>query len=266
MEIFGTADQQAMLRRGRAAYALLKADPGLTYYGRMVGIARPEDGDLERFRALAQLVGATHYSAVPTDEAAPLAAEIEAQGLAVVRYIRWTGQADALAAARAVLADERLPRDLRVVRIDGAASAAAVQALADVALASAVLPIVGEVLRGISKPGLGLVALDAAGQGVACAAAASAYHPDHPTLGDQCWWGMLATRTDRRGAGIARILGAMAIVDMHDRFGFSRILTGVQAGNRASEAVCAGMGLRPEPAEVLNAIDPTVLSGGRMTS
>lgn len=48
------------------------------------------------------------------------------------------------------------------------------------------------------------------------AASVAQFHPDS-AQGKSVWWGMLATRPDRRGAGLSLWLGAQAIVDISDR-------------------------------------------------
>jgi hypothetical protein len=76
---------------------------------------------------------------------------------------------------------------------------------------------------------------------------------------------MLATDPDRRGQKLALILGAMAMRIMHDRFGFGSFMTGVQAGNAASEAVCHAAGLAARGRVILTLVDPGALPGGKMT-
>ncbi|WP_417727085.1 hypothetical protein [Roseovarius sp.] len=151
------------------------------------------------------------------------------------------------------------------MRLGPDAPAGTMAQLAGVALSCGVLPPSGAVLRGIRKPGLGLVALDQSGKGVACAGAASYLHPDHPLGRRQCWWGMLATLPERRGERLALILGAMALIEMQDRYGFDEVFTGVTPGNAASEAVCARLDLRAETTSVLAFSDPRQLPGGRLT-
>ena len=90
-------------------------------------------------------------------------------------------------------------------------------------------------------------------------------HPDQTLGRAQCWWGMLATHPDRRGERLAVILGAMALIRMQDRYGFTQVFTGVEPGNAASEAVCRRMGLAPADTSVLSVADAALLPGGRMT-
>jgi RimJ/RimL family protein N-acetyltransferase len=157
-----------------------------------------------------------------------------------------------------------LPDDFTVVRIEPGTSAEKLALLAELALACGVLPPAGAALRGIGKPGLALLAVDADGRAVACAAAAAYLHTDHP-LGYQCWWGMLATAPERRGQRLALSLGAVAMLEARERLGFDEVFTGVEPGNAASEAVCARLGLRPEDRSVLGVADPNLVPGGRMT-
>jgi hypothetical protein len=139
------------------------------------------------------------------------------------------------------------------------------QALADVSLGAGVLPVSGCILRGQRRPAVSVVALDAAGDGVSCAAASSFAHPDDPEFGRTAWWGMLATRPDRKGERLALILGAIAMREMHRRHGIGTFFTGIQAGNMASEAVCRRSGLAPAGRSILTPVDPTVIVGGKLT-
>lgn len=263
---FGSDHQQALLRRGRALYALTRDDPRFGYYGRLVSLTTPDDGDLDLLCHLIALQGAASYTAVPNADVPALTRRIEARGLAVNLYRRWTGGETALAAAAGIARGIPLPADLTLHRIDADAPPQHLAQLADVALTCSVLPPAGGVLRGQIKPGAGLVAVDADNRAVCCAGAAALNHRDHPTLGAETWWGMLATHPDRRGQKLALSLGAYVMRDMHHRFGRTRFMTGIQPGNTASEAVCARMGLAPDGSSILNVVDPTALPGGKMTS
>jgi len=265
-EAFGTPDQKALLRRGRAMFELLKDDPRYTYYGRTVGIALPTDANIAMLRALASLQGAGHYAAVPLDQAPALAATLAGLGLSVSTYHSWTGQQSALDAAARVLAQYSLPADLRVITITESSPHEDLQKLAQIAALTSVLPPIGAILRGQLRPGVGLVAVDAQGMPVSCAAGAQVYHPDHPSLGSQAWWGMLSTHPDRRGQRIALILGAMAMQAQHSRFGHSDFMTGIQPGNTPSEALCAKLGLAPNGMTTVTVVDPVALPSGKLTS
>lgn len=176
------------------------------------------------------------------------------------------GATDSLAIARDIVATRALPDGLTLEWLAADTRAATRQSLARCALDCGVLPPVLTVLSGKTQPGVCAMACDAEGDVVACAAAAAFLHPDHPLGGVECWWGMLATRADHRGRSLALILGAQAMCRMHDNFGFTRFFTGVEPGNRPSEAVCARMGLARDGMSILALTDPGLLHGGRMTN
>ncbi|MGX0876978.1 hypothetical protein ACSSV4_001662 [Roseovarius sp. MBR-154] len=264
-EVFGTEAQRALLTRGAYAYALLRDNPRFSYYGRTVGIATPESGDISLLSALTRLQGSSAYGRVPNVDLPRHVETAREQGLAITVYTRWEGGVAARDTARAILRDHPLPNDLTTEWIDADAPSERLAVLAEVALACGVLPPAGAVLRGQARPGLGLIARDREGRAVACAGAAAYVHPDQTLGRAQCWWGMLATHPGRRGERLALILGAMALIRMQDRYGFTQVFTGVEPGNAASEAVCRRMGLAPADTSVLSVADAALLPGGRMT-
>ncbi|SHL62801.1 Acetyltransferase (GNAT) family protein [Roseovarius marisflavi] len=264
-DYFGTEAQISVLRRGRALFDLTDTDLRMTYYGRSVGLADTDAQAMDRLAALIALQGNSALGAVEDGDIGHWQAEAQRRNLTITHYARWLGTQKATQTARTLLDLHPLPQDLTVIRVDRDAPAEAMAQLADVSLACGVLPPSGAVLRGVRKPGIGLVALDQTGKGVACAGAASYWHPDHPKGQRQCWWGMLATLPERRGQRLALILGAMAVIEMQERYGFTEVFTGVTPGNAASEAVCARLGLRAEGTNVLAFTDPHQLPGGRMT-
>lgn len=264
-EVFGSPEQQALLRRGRAMFEVVRDDPRYTYYGRTVGVASPESGSVETLAALARLQGNSNVAILPDADLPRWRAEAQALGLVPVHYARWSGGDDAMRAAGERVAAVALPDDLTVERVAPDSPPETLARLADLCLACGVLPPAGAALRGSARPGLALVAVDGEGVAVSCAAAAAYLHADHPLGRRQIWWGMLATRPERRGQGLALTLGAMAMLEARERFGFAEVFTGVEPGNAASEGVCARLGLAREPFSVLGAADPSLLPGGRMT-
>ena len=70
---------------------------------------------------------------------------------------------------------------------------------------------------------------------------------------------MLATREDKRGQGVALLLGAHAIVALHEQHGFSEFFTGIKQGNIASERFCTKLGFVKTDTSVVFAIDTSVL-------
>jgi len=259
---FGSEAQRDLLTRGRALFDLLRDDPRFTYYGRGVGLVSPEDGDFDLLLALTRLQAFSHYGIVSDARLSEHTEAAHEAGLSVTLYPRWEGGDAVLRAAREILQDHSCPGDITVVRITPETPDVTLAQLAEVALGSGVLPPAGAVLRGQTRPGLGLVALDGAGKPVACAGAAAYLHPSRD---GHAWWGMLATDPARRGEKLALILGAMAIEAMHEGYGFRSFFTGVEAGNTASEGLCARIGLAPGGTSTLSVADPSMLPGGRMT-
>ncbi len=76
---------------------------------------------------------------------------------------------------------------------------------------------------------------------------------------------MLATDPNRRGQGIALLLGAMALQAIQQKYGYSACFTGIREGNTPSEALCSKLALSPSPNIDLIAIYPPAFSGGQMT-
>ena len=220
---------------------------------------------MDRLAALVELQGSSFFARIDDGAFDRWRTGARRRGLSTTHYARWLGADAAARSARALLKDHPLPPDLEIRRIGPDTPDEALAQLADVALSCGVLPPSGAVLRGRCKPGLGLVAVDRAGRGVACAGAASFWHPDHPDGRRQCWWGMLATLPERRGQRLALVLGALALIEMRERFVFSEVFTGIEPGNAPSEAACARLGLRPEGKSVLSVADPGRVPGGRMT-
>jgi len=245
--------------------ALTERDPRFTYYGRTVGGTSPDEVPLDAVVALAQLQGNSNLSFVRDAEVADLRAACEGRGLTTTHYVKWEGGDAALAAAGQVIAAQALPGDLTLAWLDADLPESLRAGFAATALLCGVLPPAFDVLTGARQPGVACLAHDGTGRVVACAGAARYLHPDHPDGRRQCWWGMLATHPDRRGQRLSLLLGALALREMHRRHGFVEVMTGVEPGNAASEAVCRRMGLAPRGLSILGMAYPTLLPGGRMT-
>jgi hypothetical protein len=264
-EFFGNDDQRALLRRGRGMAALLGQDRRYSYYGRTVGLPEPEDGDIDHLAALAIVQGSATYLAVPVTKAEAIKTSILARGLVPMHYDKWQGSGSAIAAARQVAATVSLPEDVTMLRLDASTADGQLASLAEMALGCGVLPPCGEVLRGLLRPAVCLVAVDRALRVVSCAASSAFAHENHRTYGRQAWWGMLATDPARRGQRLSVVLGAHAVLEMEARFGFGDFMTGVEPGNAPSEAICARMGLSKGDFVIIGCTDPRALASGRMT-
>ena len=264
-EFFGSDDQRALLRRGRGLAAVLGPDRRYSYYGRTVGLPGPEDGDIDHLAALAIVQGSATYLAVPLNQVVAIKASIVARGLVPMVYDRWEGSGLAIAAARRVVATYSLPDDVTMQRLDASTTDGHLASLAEMALGCGVLPPCGEVLRGLLRPAVCLVAIDRSSKVVSYAASAAYAHKDYPKQGRQAWWGMLATDPARRGQKLSLVLGAHALLEMESCFGFCHFMTGVEPGNAPSEAICARMGLSKVQYAVIGCTDPRALASGRMT-
>jgi hypothetical protein len=264
-EVFGSPEQQAVLARGLALHDLLADHPAMTYYGRGVGVLWGEPGAVDLMARLATVQGVSNCSFIPDEQAPALRSDLEDHGYSITHYACWEGGEGALSAAERILAEHDPAEDIVIHVIDAHSPASHLQALAEVSLGAGVLPVAGCVLRGQRRPAVSVVALDAEGRGVSCAAAATYAHPDHPEFGKVAWWGMLATRPDRKGERLALILGAIALREMRRRHGIERFFTGVTAGNAASEAVCRRSGFAPRGRSIISPVDPRVVSGGKLT-
>ena len=266
IEVFGTPGQQMMQRKGEALYSLLCDDPRFCSHGRGVQISDYTDQEetLDQILALANILGASGCEKVPNDKAAELIATVEGLGYITDTYSKYTGSAETIAIARQTLSDRALPEDLTLRTIDTDAPCEWVAGLAEVALEQGVLPSSGPVLRGISRPGFGMVAMDETGRPVATACAAMSRHKDHPDSG-MAQWGQLATRDDRKGQGIARMMAAHSIVHAADTLGTEVFSTGIRDGNAPSENLCRSLGLRPSDYTIVIVIDPNGFDLDRAT-
>jgi GNAT superfamily N-acetyltransferase len=263
-EAFGSPEQKRMQILGEHLARLLSRDPCFCSHGRGVAVADhgPEAADL--VESLARLIGASSCELVPKTISRDFRDELERRGLRTDVIGHFIGGSEAIDMARAALERRPLPEDLTVEVIDVNSSVRLVQAFAEVSMAHGVLPPIGPVMRGISRPGFGMVAFDANGRPVATAGAVRSRHPDHP-MADMVQWGQLATAPDRQGQGIARAIGAMAILEAAERLGARRFRTGIDPSNTASARLCTSLGVRDSDYVIIAAMDPVGFSDQRVT-
>ncbi|MEM6887473.1 MAG: GNAT family N-acetyltransferase [Pseudomonadota bacterium] len=262
---FGAPAQQALLRRGAALHEITRDLPEYTYYGRTVGLVSPAHAPVGRLIALTRLQGNSNYAIVSPEDIASLQDALTDHDLAPILYARWGGRAAALDRARTVAEQFELPKEYTRVLLTPQTPDAERASLAETALGCGVLPPSLAPLSGETQPGVCQMLLDGQGTVVACAAASgflSSMHPDHLKT---CWWGMLAVDPAHRGKGLSLWLGALALLDMNSRYGFSDFFTGVEPGNLASEAVCTKAGFAREDDFIVGVADPGLVPGGRMT-
>jgi hypothetical protein len=198
---------------------------------------RPGSRYCPNFFALAKLQGAAVCYFYPASAANELFAELRSHGMSTDRREQFWGGHRALTDSLRVQAECALPKDLVVSVIDSDTPRSMVSAVAELCQSCDVMPVPGSVMRGQAKKGIFLVAVDQDGRPVATAPSYVLHHPSSPHATD-VFWGMLATREDRRGERIALLLGAQAIVHMWKHHGARGFMTGVRADNSSSQAFC----------------------------
>lgn len=263
-EYFGSEAQQGLQWRAEKLWSLVSQDPRFSCHGRAVALAEYTKDNLPTQLALAQLQGVCPIEGVDSASAITRKASLEAEGLVVDEYVSWIGDQKAFDAAQSVLADRALPDDLTAVEIGPSTPPEELQKLDALTQKCDVLLPMGSFLRGQHKPSVFLYAKDSDGRVVGASAAVAQFHADHPKS-NKVWWGMLATDESRRGEGIALLLGALALREINEKFGYTKCFTGIRKGNKPSEALCAKLHLTPSSNVDLIAIYPPAFSGGQLT-
>ncbi len=259
-EFFGDPERVALSRRSLNLWTLLNDNPRYAYYGRLVSLSDPAADTADILAALARLQGAAVSYFYPASEAATLYVELETRGLATDRHEHYLGGEEALAASRKVLATYALPGDLTVSIVAGDTPRGLVRAIAELSQSCDVMPVPGAIMRGQLRQGICLVAVDGNGLPVATASSYVLHHQASPRA-SIVFWGMLATRADRRGEKIGLVLGAQAIVHMWEHHGARGFMTGVRADNASSQALCAKLGVGPTDWIYAQCIDRSVFGG-----
>jgi RimJ/RimL family protein N-acetyltransferase len=264
IEVFGSPDQNRMQIKGEHLARLLSNDPRYCSHGRGVQIIDYDPQAADLVESLARLIGASACEMVPKDRCENFQKELEDRGLRTDVIGHFIGDINAIEMARAALVTRPLPEDLSVRMIDARSPSELVQAFAEVSMLNGVLPPIGSVMRGISRPGFGMVAMDGNGRPVATAGAVESRHPDHP-MADMVQWGQLATVPDRQGQGIARALGALAILEAASRLGARHFRTGINPSNIASARLCASLGVCDSDYVIVAAMNPDAFTDERIT-
>jgi len=241
-EVFGTPQQRALVRRSEDLWRLVRGNPRLAYYGNAVSLSDPAEDTAEVIARLARIQGLGMCFYCPKSSATEMLAGLEAQGFRTAQSQYHRGAEGAYDASKGLLARRDVPQDLSVIRLDVATPKETVAATAELCVSCGVTPMPGEIMRGTVLKGATLVALDAQKAPVATASSFAMHAPDSPRATD-AFWGVLATREDRRGQGLAALLGAMAIVHMWENEGMRGFNTGIKAENLASQAACSKLGV-----------------------
>lgn len=263
-ELFGSTAKIALMKRAANLWALLCNDPRYAYYGRLVALSDPSDDAADILSALAKLQGAAVCYFFPKSSVDGLYSELEGRGLTTDRHEHYWGGKAALHASRDALASHTLPSDITISTIDPDTPREFLTAVAELCLLCGVMPVPGPVMRGQVQRGLCLVAIDRSGCPVASASSYMIHHHSSQRAND-AFWGMLATREDRRGEKIALVLGAHAIVHMWENHGARGFMTGVRSDNPSSQALCGRLGVGPTDWVYAECFDPALLDGSTIT-
>ena len=264
MEVFGSKAQKRMATLGEHLLQLLGDDSRFCSHGRGIQVVNEYEEALDDAVALARILGVTALESVPRGEVPNTLREIAQYELKTDVIACYLGDLSCVDIARNILATRSLPQDLTVLVIDGDSPSDWLEAYAEVALMHGVLPPAGPVMRGLSRPGFAMVAVDGMGAPVATAGSVLCHPPSSP-LHLRAQWGQLSTHPDRMGQGIAKVLGAMALVHSHEVLGSTGFKTGIAAGNIASARLCEGLGLTDSGEDIIALIDPDVYKEDRLT-
>jgi Acetyltransferase (GNAT) family len=263
-EYVGSPERIALARRSASLWHLLRDNPRYAYYGRLVALSDPGQDTVDILSALAKLQGAAVSYFYPANAAKSLFAQLEARGLATDRHEQFWGGEAALAASRRAQKDFALPPDLTISAIDPGTPRELVREVAELCQSCDVMPVPGSIMRGQGRNGICLVATDRDRRPVATASSYMIHHPSSPRAKD-AFWGMLATREDRRGERIALLLGAQAIVHMWEVHGARGFMTGVRADNLSSQALCNKLGVTASDWIYASCIDKGMFAGSSIT-
>lgn len=263
-ELFGSPRSIALMRRSAALWLLLQDNPRYAFYGRTAALSGIADDTADILCSLARLqgVGVAYY--VPKLSVPDIYATLEARGFATDRHEHYWGGESAYQASRAVLATHSLPHDLTLSVLDRNTPRGFVAEVAELCQSCGVMPVPGAVMRGLARRGINLVASDRNCRPVASASSFALHHPASPHAGD-VFWGMLATRDDRRGEKIALVLGARTIVHMWENEGARGFMTGVRNDNAASRALCNKLGVSDTEWIYAQCLDTELLGSSSFT-
>jgi hypothetical protein len=152
---------------------------------------------------------------------------LEKLGLKVEQMEIFRGGSHTMTSARSVVSSRNLPEDIKLLYKDKSTSKPVLKEIDAFAQRhGASLPMESFLL----KPGMRRVcnaALDGEGNVVGTTAAGAHFHRDD-ARNDEAFWGLLATREDRRGKGIALLLGALCVLAMSKRHRFDKFFTCVK--------------------------------------
>lgn len=256
-EYFGGPVFARLQEKSDLLWPLLKNDPKYCCHGRIVGLADMKPDDLGLMLSLAKLIGAGICDYVPVDEVEALQSSLQALGFSTDRMELWMSDDTTIDTARDTVASASWPTTDDITWVDKDTPFAEMQKLDEFTQEHGTSLPMGSFVRGVEKPAACAYVTDSDGEVLVTSASAGHFHESHPNS-DMAYWGMLATRQDKRGQGAALTLGAHTIVNIHERHKFGRFFTAIKQGNSASENLCTKLGFSRQKAAILIAIDPSV--------
>lgn len=261
---FGTEAQRRMAERSLELWHLARAHPALAWNGRVVSMTAQVPDPVGLAARLVRLQGATSLHYVPREAVPTLSGDLEALGFATSTYNHCAGGPECGDLADAHLERTALPEGLSAHWIDADSPDALVEGLGGVCVGAGVTPACEFAMRGLGPPSAALALCDAGGAVVAGGMSFLCYPPGSPHA-DQAFWGMLATRRDRRGQGLALFVGASLMRRMADRHGARGYFTGIAPDNAGSERLCARLGVVRGAQCFIGVTDPGVFGSGGIT-
>ena len=252
---FGSSDNQRIQRNAEAIWELIKDDPRFCCHGRAVSLAEGSEENIQLQASLSLLQGVGICDSVPSWHVEYRRSALENSGLKVEQMEIFRGGDHTIASARSVVSARNLPEDLELLYMDEYTSKSVLHEIdAFTQHHGASLPMESFLLKPGTRSAC-ITALDSDGKVVGTSAAGAHFHKNHARSGE-AFWGMLATREDRRGQGIALRLGALCMLAMNERHGFDKFFTCIKKGNTPSERLCTKLGLKPDHTSAVFAIDP----------
>ena len=260
---FGSEQQRGLERRADLLWQLVKDDPKFCFHGRAVGLlAKDIEGTAEQV-ALARLQGLGPSPRLAPDVAVARKTKIEQAGMIVEVQQHWTADVSAVSKSREFAHQYSLPMSVELREVASDTPAEEFDKLDQLTQTCGILLPAEAFLRGVFGPAACFYARTADGEIIGFAAALI-QATCAPSEQRKAWWGFLSTAPNWRKQGIAKFLGAMAIVTIGDRHGLQEFETGILSENTASIRVSKSLGFRASGLLDLLAIDIEVLSAGRI--
>lgn len=257
---FGGEDHVAVQRRAHRLWPFLRHDPRLCNAGRNINAAGPALDDADEFAALAHELGFLGNEFLEDAIKDDYVAALEDRGLKVAQFNMLVSDDGTREHSSRILADWPLPEGFRIVEIGRDSDPAQVQSFQRLNDECGVATLPGYVLRGESVPVVASLMLDGNGEAAAAAGCVARHLPGSRFAGS-VWTGLLATRSDLRGRGLARIVFAHVNLAAYERLGANMLYAGVRPGNEPSQAACRAAGLGSSNWWLVGATSPERFAG-----